>query len=118
MKDEEGFSLIEVIVSLALLGIIAVGFLSALATASRATFITEERQTAKNLAESQIEYVKGQSYDTSEYPAAPVPAEYGIYTANISAESLYSQESNIQKVTVTIKHQGKVVKTLDDYKVK
>ncbi len=118
MKSEKGFSLIEVIVSLALLGIISVGFLSALAVASRATYITEERQTAKNLAESQMEYIKSQSYDTSEYASAPVPAEYGNYTATIGVESLYSQESNIQVVTVTIRHQGKVVKQLDDYKVR
>ncbi len=118
MKSEKGFSLIEVIVSLAILGIIGASLLGALGTASKVLFIADVRETAKNLAESQMEYVKGQSYDTSEYASAPIPAEYGNYTATIGVESLYSQASNIQKIAVTIRHQGNVVTKLEDYRVR
>ncbi len=64
MKDEKGYSLIEVLISLALLGLIGVAFLSGLATATRAVVITDEHQVARNLAEKQMEYVNGQAYAT------------------------------------------------------
>jgi len=44
--NETGFTLIETLVALALLGLIAVAFFSALTTAARATFIADEQATA------------------------------------------------------------------------
>ena len=115
MKNEKGFSLVEVLISLALIGIIGVAFLSSLATASNVTFTTDEKETAKNLAELQMEYVKGQAY-ASSYTPASIPPDYVNYTATINAASL--QNSNIQKITVTIQHEGKTVIELEGYKVK
>jgi prepilin-type N-terminal cleavage/methylation domain-containing protein len=115
MKGEKGFSLIEVLVSLALLGIISVGFLSSLGTASAVTITTDKQETARNLAETQMEYVKSQAYDTS-YATAPIPDEYGGYTATIDVETLH--DSNIQKITVTIERHGEEVTTLEGYKVR
>jgi len=114
MKNEKGASLIETVVALALLGIIAVAFLSGLATASKALFITDEQATAKNLAGSQMEIVKKQSYSLS-YTPAPIPSEYVGYSATIDTELL--MDGNMQKITVTIERNGKKVTTLEDYKV-
>ncbi len=114
MKDERGFTLIEVVVSLALVGIIGVGFLSALATVSRVTLTTDERQTTSNLAETQMEYVKSQGYAAS-YTPAPIPPEYSGYTVTIDA---VSTDSNIQKITVTASRQDRVAMKLEGYKVR
>jgi len=72
MKKEKGFTAIEVIVALALLGIIAVAFLGGLATASKAIFIADERTTAESLARSQMEYVKSCEYKAYVPPPPPL----------------------------------------------
>ena len=50
MSQEKGLTLLEVIIALAVFGIISIAFLSALAGASRAMFIADERATAESLA--------------------------------------------------------------------
>lgn len=114
MKSEEGFSLIEVLVSLLILAIIGLAFLSALATSARATMTMDERTTAKNLACSQMEYVKSQDYEAVYAPAA-IPDDCVGYSASILAEPLH--DPDIQKITVEIEHNGQVVTTFEAYKV-
>ncbi len=126
MRTEKGFSLMEVVIALALLGIVAVAFLGGLSTASRAIFTADERATAESLARSQIEDVKIQPYDGTNNPPgyAPlldIPEGYEIY---VTAERLdpkgdgTGNDDGIQKITVTVKHHDKpeVIK-LVDYKV-
>jgi prepilin-type N-terminal cleavage/methylation domain-containing protein len=118
-KNEKGFSLIEVIIALALLGIIAVAFMSGLATASKAIYIADERATAENLARNQMEYVKEQTYADSY--SAPIPDEYNDagYSATIDTNEL---EVDLQEITVKIYHHDDAhanppVITLVGYKV-
>jgi len=66
-EGERGFSLIEVIIAIALMGIIAAAILGALGTGYKATVIADERTTAMSLARSQMEYVKNQGYRASDY---------------------------------------------------
>jgi len=115
MKKEKGFALIGVVIALALLGVVAVAFLSGLSGGSKALSIADERATANNLAETLIENVKNQPYATSY--TVPVPAEYtdAGYSAAVDVESL--EDGNIQKIIVTIEHHDKVVTSLDNYKV-
>jgi prepilin-type N-terminal cleavage/methylation domain-containing protein len=116
MKDQMGFTLVEVLVSLAILGVTGVYFLNALGTASRGSFIIDERETANNLAESQMEYIKNQSY-ASSYVPAPISGDYANYSANVSVSVLGGRDGNIQKITIVIKHQDKEVIRLEGYKV-
>ena len=67
MKNEKGFSLVEVLVALALLGIIGAAFLGSLATASKSILIADERTTAESLARSQMEYVKNHDYSIAPW---------------------------------------------------
>jgi type II secretory pathway pseudopilin PulG len=113
MKLEKGSSLVEVIVALALLGIISVLFLGGVANSSTARVTADERASAKILAESLIDSVKkmdyGPSYNTT------IPDEFSTYSANLMVESMAND--NIQKLTVTIIHLDREVLTLEDYKV-
>lgn len=115
MRSEQGFALVEVLVSLALLGIVGVGLLSAMGSASRAVVLNDTRVTAKNLAETQMEYIKGLAYAASYVPA-PIALDYTGYTAGISVVSL--QDSSIQKITVTVTRNGSEVTRLEDYRAK
>lgn len=116
MKGEKGFSFIEVIIALAVLGVVAVAFLSGLGTASKGLLTTDERETAKNLAEAQIEYVKNLPYSVAYSKSTAILGEYEHYDVDIITTAL--EDGNIQKITVTVSHQSKPdVIILEDYKV-
>ena len=123
MKNEKGFSMVEVLIALALLAIVAVGLQNGLglAMASRGSFITDNQETAKNLAETQMEYVKGLPFSNSYVPTL-IPAGSGNYTATINVGpapgSPDTSGQNVQKVTVTIRNGTQVTAVLEDYRVR
>jgi prepilin-type N-terminal cleavage/methylation domain-containing protein len=112
--SRRGFSLVEVLVGTAILGIFVVGLLSAFSTSSKALIVNDVRQTAKNVAESQMEYVKKAPYAFSYSP--PVPADPG-YSATVSVSTLPGKGANIQKITITVSRDGVEAYSLEDYKV-
>jgi prepilin-type N-terminal cleavage/methylation domain-containing protein len=128
MKKEKGFTFIEVVIGLAVMGIIAVGFLGGLTTASKGLMIADERETANNLAEAQVEYVKNQAYDSinnppqyQKLPSGKIPDGYDIklpMAARLDPDGDgLSDDDGMQEITVTVKHGSKEVLTLKDYKV-
>jgi len=137
-KNEKGLTLIEVIIAVALLGIIVVAFFGALSTASKALFIADEQATAESLARSQMEYVKSQSYREAPLGGQAIytkllqiPGGYTIWSVNRDGETEdivgvpWDPEGNhsvaegvgLQKIRLVIKHHGKEVIKLEDYKV-
>ncbi len=128
MTNERGFSLIEVLIATALLGIIAVAFLAVLSTASRVVFIADERAVAESLARSQMEWVKGLPYVryAVRYDPAPIPREHAGFSVTIAAVPIdpgtgraFSppvKDLGIQKITVSVSHGVKVVITLEGFK--
>ena len=129
--NETGLGLIETLVALAILGSIAVVFLSGLATTAKATLIADKRATAESITRSEMEYVKSQDYVIApwlyELPTTPptwdashtLPASYNGYTVNVTAELLdgHEPDDGIQKITVTVNRGSKLVLTVEDYKV-
>jgi prepilin-type N-terminal cleavage/methylation domain-containing protein len=116
VKTQRGFTLVEVLVAVAVLGIISVPFFSALGSAHKAVSLTDERETASNMAKMQMESVKSQAYLAS-YNPDPVPSQYTGYSAGIVTENINSRDGKIQKITITIQHNGDTVTTLEGYKV-
>ncbi len=131
--DETGFALIETVLALVLLGLIAVAFISGLATAARATLIADERATAESLARSEMEYVKSQLYidygqpGHEEYQNREARPEFADYSVAVNTTPINpdtgedvppgQDDEGIQKITVTVKRGVKVVLTLEDYMV-
>jgi type II secretory pathway pseudopilin PulG len=113
IKGEKGITLIETLVALVLLGLISASFLSGLATTSTARVTADVRASGKILAETIMENVKKQGYESSyEFT---IPDEYDGYTATINATA--ERNNNIQMITVTVHHGDKDVLTLESYKV-
>ncbi|MBA7695517.1 hypothetical protein ES703_104145 [subsurface metagenome] len=77
IKSEKGFSLLAVIIAIALLGIIGAAFLMGLATVSKALLITDVRGTAETLAIKQMEYIRNQDYSSDPWAyELPLPADW------------------------------------------
>ena len=101
-----GFTLVEIVIAIALLGVIAVAILSALSYASTVLIIADSRATAESLARSQVEYVKNQQYDFDDpqsYEQADVESTPG-YFISVSAEPLHAPDDGIQKITVIVSY--------------
>lgn len=126
MKGQGGFSLIEVLLALALVSIFGLTVPSALAGANRATIFTNQQTTAESLARSQMDYIQNQPYDSVN--ATPVyalitdiPSSYSIVTP--MAVRLdprgdgTSNDDGLQQINVTVRVGDEDVFTLIDYKV-
>ena len=132
MENEKGFALIETVIALALLGIIAVGFLSGQSTAFRAVMMSQEKVVAGSLAKSQWEHIRAQDYisivdydaDNPEkcYELIDIPdnlVERG-YDIEISLpETIVSPDEGrfeLESITVVIRRNGEAMLTISGYK--
>ena len=115
MEPKGGQNLMEVLIALAILGVVVVAFLSALATGSQAIIVADERTTAESLARSELEYVKNSAYDKINNPPqyAPDPAIDIPDNYNIEMEAVrldpeddgIEDDDGIQKITVEVYRQ-------------
>jgi len=119
MINEKGFALLETIVAIAFLGFVAVAFLGGLGTSTKATMTMGERAIAETLARSELEYVRNctYQYDTEEYEVNPmlsIPESWNITSPVV--EPVHETDDGLQKVTVSVEHNGKTVLSLFTYK--
>jgi type II secretory pathway pseudopilin PulG len=132
--SSRGFIFIEVLIAIALIGIVAVAILGALSTSSKVLSIADERTVAESLARRQMEYVKNQGYSSTEsvlnepvyQKIGGIPEGYSIWSVNragaivedivgIPWDSEHNKQANkdigLQKIALVIKHQDKVIYT-------
>ena len=146
VRKQRGTGFIEVIIALAILGIVAVVFLGGLGTSLKAVFISDESSTALALAQSQMEYVKSKKpysttawsytittstrtpsnppagwWDPDDNEPPPLSNDYAGYCAEVKAEDFDVDGEGIRRITITVYHSenctGDIVFTLEDYKV-
>ena len=109
---QQGLVLMEAIVALALIGLIAAGFLGAVGTSYKSTTLTMGMTTAESLARSQMEYIKQQDYQsTGEYEKIQHPVNYSI---NLAVAELAEGK---QKISITVNRGGEIALVLEGYKV-
>jgi prepilin-type N-terminal cleavage/methylation domain-containing protein len=114
-----GLSLLEVVISIAILGILLAGFIPAMMGATRMSISTDEKETAKNLAESQMEYLLVQDYQSSYTPYADYSSQYPGFTVdNITVTGVSNRDNDIQSITVTVRRSGVIAARLSSFKTR
>jgi len=143
VSGQKGQTLIEVLIAIALLGMIAVPFLTALSTSSRSIIIADERTTAESIVRGEMEYVKNSPYNSTGFSYEVPPTAnntppwdpsrtalddwYAGYSVSVTGvpidpdtgEALSSGDKNIQNITVEVYHWGEdePVLTTSTYKI-
>ena len=129
VNGEEGFSLLETLMAVMLLAICTAGLLFVLAQTTRLLLQTDLQESARNLATSQLEYIRGLPYDSTSddasltySPKPEVDTQYGLVTEVTSVVRMHPIENpqpgdeGVQKITVNISQGGNTLTTLEGYK--
>jgi prepilin-type N-terminal cleavage/methylation domain-containing protein len=124
LGGQRGVSLIEVLVAVAILGLISTAYLSALVSSSKTQNVDQTLASAMHLAQSQMEYVMKQPYAVSYASDAAISSKYAGYSVAISANEVNPGDASLQKIRVTVSHSGRPIImsvsdncTLADYRV-
>jgi len=115
-KYQAGFTLLEVLVSVVLLGVIGVAVIRGVQTTSRSSQIIDEQVQAANLATMYVEAIRQLPFDASDPPYSgisgiSIPNQYTVevdaeyYTDSETWNGTYSDEK-LQKVIITVSRTG------------
>ena len=107
MKNQQGTSLVEVLVSVMILGIVGVGFIWGMTTITKTTPLIDDRSTALSLAESQMEYIRNQpygwDYDTIDTPTNVYIGTPMAFQFDANGDGMIdAEDDSIQKIEIKI----------------
>jgi type II secretory pathway pseudopilin PulG len=116
-RGQQGFALVEALVSLAILSITVMALVAGLSTAVLGTNLSQTTFVAESLAQSQVEHTLAQPYAEAPttYPTIPsVPSGFNVF---VSALPLVGGSEGIQKIVITVYHQEVMITTLESVKI-
>ena len=109
MKSEKGIGLIEIVISIGILGIISVAIVGYFQWSFGVFGYTDRKATAESLARSQMESVKQEGYDNADADSdGDAIGQYEIidhsspYEIEMPPATVISSE--LQKITVIVKY--------------
>ena len=119
MKGQQGSSLLEVIIALAIFGAIGVVFLNAISSGLLGANRVEELSTAESIARSQVEYIKSLPFSDDDYYPIISSSPVG-YSPIVEVIDLSPPEypDTLQKILVLVQRDGRNILSLESLKVK
>ena len=117
VRCQKGMVLLEVLIGVTILAVVMVALLQGFQAGILGTKQVDDRSVALNLAQSQIEYIKGQPYQTYDGEGNPVAGE-GYATLDgehmppgftpddiqFTVSNLDDGENPLQQITVTVSY--------------
>lgn len=118
-RGEKGFTLLEVLIAVALTSIIVAGIYMAMATSTKVLVDANTQETAKDMAASAMEWIKSQPYNPASYTLPLSMRTNGSLTVFPTTGVIPVNEfrMNEERIDITIQSGGKTVFTLTDYRV-
>lgn len=109
LKSEKGISLVETVIALGIIGMVILILLQALPVAILGTSRARAGVSMVNLATSQMESIKSQSFASSYSPVSPLPDGFSVeitatvpITYRYPAPLLAQTPDTVQFITVTV----------------
>ena len=128
IRKQTGFTLLEVLIAVSILGVIGAGLLTALDTNARATRTLDEKVEGANLAVAFLEVIKESPYSANYTDIGDnitMPTQYSV---NIEArcssdgasfgDCVGSANETLQKITVHVLREGRPVLSLCTFRTK
>jgi len=112
--------LIEVLIAVAILGVVSVAFLSAMVTSYGAVALADRKTTAESLTRTELEHVRNAAYPITDYTVSSTPAGYvvSVHADYINPPTYVTGTMvGMQMITVTVRRDGKVVSITETNKV-
>lgn len=116
LRSEGGFALMEALIAVAILGMTLVVFIAGLSTGLLATGQADRLSTAHELARSQMEYTKNDTFQVAPFTYATVTPP-ATYTVTSTASTISGGDANVETITVNVSKDGVAVFALEGYKV-
>ena len=132
LRRQEGFGLVEVLIAIMILGVVAVGFLSALSTSYAGLALAGRHSRAESLIRTEFEFIRGLPYSANlNLPAVAFPdswnpdAQYGYppdypgYRVGVTSSVLLADNSTspVKQVAVVVLFQSVLVDNVTSYVV-
>ena len=129
LRGQRGFTLLEVLIALFILGALGAALLTALQTNARATRTLDEKVQGANLAAAYLEKIRNvpyaHSYPSTIFDTIPKPPQYTV-TVDVKCsidgttfrECQLTPDETFQKINVIVSHGGRTVLSLCTYRSK
>jgi prepilin-type N-terminal cleavage/methylation domain-containing protein len=104
-RGQRGFLLIEVLVAMAIFGVVSVGFLSALIAGYHGVIVAHDQTMAQSLTRTTLENVRTAAYPVVDYQTTTSKFDVDVGAEYIDEDFVHSDDpTSVQRITVTVSY--------------